>query len=69
MVNRGKHWLFTLSYKVGGVFLVVIWSEFRMGQDRDDDHREDAPHFTNFYSVVRITQGLIYTLSYASGNE
>ena len=24
---------------------MVIWSEFRMGQYRDDDHREDAPHF------------------------
>ena len=23
----------------------VIWSEFEMGQDRDDDHQEDAPHF------------------------
>ena len=25
---------------------MVIWSEFRMEQNRDDDHREDAPHFT-----------------------
>ena len=27
------------------VFPVVIWSEFRMVQYRDDDHWEDAPHF------------------------
>ena len=25
---------------------MVIWSEFRMWQYRDHDHREDAPHFT-----------------------
>ena len=31
--------------KVGCAFPMVIWSEFRMGQYRDDDHREDAPHF------------------------
>ena len=28
---------------------MIIWSEFRMGQYRDDDHREDAPHFILFY--------------------
>ena len=32
--------------KVGRAFPVVISSEFRMEQYRDDDHREDAPHFT-----------------------
>ena len=26
---------------------MVISFEFRMGQYRDDDHREDAPHFTS----------------------
>ena len=34
-----------LQFKVGCVFQMVIWSEFRMGQYSDDDHREDAPHF------------------------
>ena len=29
----------------GGVHLVVISYEFRMGQYRNGDHREDAPHF------------------------
>ena len=24
---------------------MVIWSEFRMGQHREDDHRENVPHF------------------------
>ena len=31
--------------KVGGVFPMVIWSEFRMEQHRDDDHQEDTPYF------------------------
>ena len=31
--------------KARSIFLTVIWSEFRMGQYRDDDHREDTPHF------------------------
>ena len=24
---------------------MVIWSEFRMGRHRDDDHQEHVPHF------------------------
>ena len=31
--------------KAGCVFLMVIWSEFRTKQYRDDEHREDAPHY------------------------
>ena len=31
---------------------MVIWSEFGMGQDRDDNHRVDAPHFTK--SIVLL---------------
>ena len=34
-----------ISWKVECVFPMVIWSEFRLGQYRVDDHREDAPHF------------------------
>ena len=34
--------------KVGCVFPIVIWFEFRVRQYRDDDHREDASHFTRF---------------------
>ena len=30
--------------KVGCVFSMVIWSEFCMGQYKDNHHREDAPH-------------------------
>ena len=38
--------LCTVIYgKVACVFPMVISSEFRMRQCRDDDHREDAPHF------------------------
>ena len=28
--------------KVGSVFPMVIWSEFRVGQYKDDNHREDV---------------------------
>ena len=31
--------------KVGRISPMVAWSEFRMRQYRDDDHREDALHF------------------------
>ena len=31
--------------KVGCVYPMVNWSEFRMGQYRDNDHREDTSHF------------------------
>ena len=34
------------KFKVECVFRMIIWSEFRMVQYRDDDHREDAPHFS-----------------------
>ena len=34
-----------IRYKVGCVFTMVISSEFRVGQYRDDDHRVDASHF------------------------
>ena len=36
---------------------MVIWSEFRMGQDRDDDHREDAPHFINLEKIGPVAPG------------
>ena len=35
----------TQNGKVGCVFPMVIWSEFRIGQYRDGDHREDTPQF------------------------
>ena len=38
--------------KVGCVFPVVIWSELHLGQHRDDDYREDAPHFTGEIEIV-----------------
>ena len=27
-------------------FVKIIWSKFRMGQDRDDDNRKDVAHFS-----------------------
>ena len=35
----------TPEIQVGCVFSKVIWSEFRMGKYRDDEHRENAPDF------------------------
>ena len=35
------------SSKVECVFPVVIWSELRLRQHRDDDHLENALHFTS----------------------
>ena len=41
-----------MDYGKGGcVFPVVILSESDMGQYRDVNHREDAPHFTIDYSL------------------
>ena len=37
--------------KVGCVFTMVIWSEFRTEHFRDDDHREDTPPFTIWYAI------------------
>ena len=33
---------------------MVIWSEFRMGQYRGEDHREEAPHFIILTNYDRI---------------
>ena len=33
--------------KVECVVSMIIWSKIRMGQHRDGDHREHAPHFTD----------------------
>ena len=35
--------------KVGCVLPIVIWSEFRIGQYSDDDHRRRAPHFIKVF--------------------
>ena len=40
--------------KVGCVFRIVIWSESRMRQYRDDYHQEDALHFTIIYIILRF---------------
>ena len=38
--------------KVGRILPMVISPEFRMGQYRDDDHREDAPHFISTLNEI-----------------
>ena len=40
--------IFFSSSKVGYVLPIVFWFAIRMGKYRDDDnHREDAPHFSS----------------------
>ena len=43
---------YSMIYKVECVFPMIIWPEFRMGQYRDDDHREQATHFN--YDMIRL---------------
>ena len=47
-----KYSLQNQVYKVECIFQMVISSEFRVGQYRDDDHRGDAPHFISRISPV-----------------
>ena len=52
--NEGVLRIDSRDGKVECFYQMVIWSEFRMGQYRDDDHREDAFHFTISCRVRRI---------------
>ena len=40
--------------KVRCVFAIVLLTDFRMGQHRDDDHQEDASHY-----IIRVGLGWI----------
>ena len=44
-INAQVEFQIGISDKVGRVFSMVIWSEFRMGQYRENHHREDASQF------------------------
>ena len=44
--TKAQNKRFESSTKVGCVFSMTIWSEFQVKQYIDDDHREDAPHFS-----------------------
>ena len=58
---------------MGCAFPMVFSSEFRMGQYRDDNHQEDAPHFRNrqivkiFEIVNAITRSFINSKEVAKG--
>ena len=59
LTKKEPHWVSIyktndLLNKVGSVVPMVIWSEFRMRQHRDDEHREYAP--TLFMHPVICTQ-------------
>ena len=38
------------------VFIMVIWSEFRMDRYRDDGHHEDPPHFNIFFDNIQLNK-------------
>lgn len=46
-------------FKVGCVFAMVSWSEFRMAYYRVDDYREDAPNFNckGFHKIPTVRSG------------
>ena len=49
---------FCKLYKVECIFTVFILPLFRMDQYRDDDHREDGPHFTFHMYHGILVEGL-----------
>ena len=59
LLNSRYLGLIILDYdrKVGRIFRMVISSEFRM-EYRDDDHRDDVPHFTHVYCLEPIIDGV-----------
>ena len=68
-----KLWLFSVEIKgaqnwvnckVVRVFLMINWSEFRLGQYRDNDHREHAPHCTLFQHIPFISKPFILSFGY-----
>ena len=44
------------KYKVPCAFPMVISSDFRVGQHRDDDHEEDAPYFKKIFKIILWVQ-------------
>ena len=45
--------------KLGCAFPMVISSDFRVGQHRDDDHEEDAPYFMIYSTIYTAVYDLI----------
>ena len=41
---------------MGCIFPMVIWSEFHIGQFKDDDYRKDSPHFNNFLGYKKASE-------------
>ena len=38
--------------KIGCILPMIIWSKFRFGKYRDEDHREDASHFGSLWQQI-----------------
>ena len=56
----------TLYNKVGRVFSMVIWSDFRVGQYQEHDHQEDASQFTKWSSFNRFLIKMPFSMTYHS---
>ena len=54
VIFESKNQISSRFDKVGWVFRIVIWSEFRMGQYRDSDHWEHAHHFINWKHILEL---------------
>ena len=61
MTSQSSSDCFSFYNKVGCVFPMVISPDFRVGQHRDNDHQEDAPHFTCVYNVLKFSVELSIT--------
>ena len=48
---KSLHWRHVWIDKVGCAYPMVLLTEFQMGQQRDDDHQGDAPHFMISYDL------------------
>ena len=65
VTNIHEYSWFLINSKVGCVLPMVNWSELRLRQYRDDDHREDVPHFR---SELRIRLKNLVLIVFFSGS-
>ena len=58
-LKLGHSWSLSKS-KVGRAFPMVIWSDFRMGNHRADDHEGDAPYFSRFFKIPILVDVILF---------
>ena len=49
--------------KIGCILPMIIWSKFRLGKYRDEDHREDASHFGSLWQQIEEQDIFFWKLS------